>query len=163
MPVKMRRRRVKKRKRPGEISKVKFIVFIAIMILAVFLGYLTARFVIGPLLGYDADESPIKITGQEGSSDDEESKETGSESDFDENQTEEAEEGYALQFGVFSTKEAAQQLADSLAAKGIEAKVIEDGEMFKVISPVLKTKDEAIQKLDDIKDKEVEDVFIASF
>ena len=74
MPVKMRRRRVKKRKRPGEISKVKFIVFIAIMILAVFLGYLTARFVIGPLLGYDADESPIKITGQEGSSDDEESK-----------------------------------------------------------------------------------------
>ena len=137
MPVKMRRRRVKKRKRPGEISKVKFIVFIAIMILAVFLGYLTARFVIGPLLGYDADESPIKITGQEGSSDDEESKETGSESDSDENQTEEAEEGYA--------------------------KVIEDGEMFKVISPVLKTKDEAIQKLDDIKDKEVEDVFIASF
>ena len=162
MPVKMRRRRVKKRKRPGEISKVKFIVFIAIMILAVFLGYLTARFVIGPLLGYDANESPIKITGQEGSSDDEESKETGSESDSDENQTEEAEEGYALQFGVFS-KEAAQQLADSLAAKGIEAKVIEDGEMFKVISPVLKTKDEAIQKLDDIKDKEVEDVFIASF
>lgn len=163
MPVKMRRRRVKKRKRPGEISKVKFIVFIAIMILAVFLGYLTARFVIGPLLGYDADESPIKITGQEGSSDDEESKKSGSESDSDENQTEEAEEGYALQFGVFSTKEAAQQLADSLAAKGIEAKVIEDGEMFKVISPVLKTKDEAIQKLDDIKDKEVEDVFIASF
>ena len=29
------------------------------MIMAVVLGYLTARFVIGPILGYNADESPI--------------------------------------------------------------------------------------------------------
>ena len=62
MPVKMRRRRVKKRRRPGDISRMKFVWIIAIMILAVFLGYLTAKFVIGPLLGYNADESPmIKI------------------------------------------------------------------------------------------------------
>ncbi len=54
------RRRVKKRKRPNENSKMKFTVFLVIMIVAVALGYLTARFVIGPLLGYDADESPIK-------------------------------------------------------------------------------------------------------
>ena len=65
MPVKMRRRRVKKRRRPGDISRMKFVWIIAIMILAVFLGYLTAKFVIGPLLGYNADESPIKIAGNE--------------------------------------------------------------------------------------------------
>ena len=42
------RRRVKKRKRPNENSKMKFTVFLVIMIVAVALGYLTARFVIGP-------------------------------------------------------------------------------------------------------------------
>ena len=77
MPVRTRRRRVRKRKRPGENSRVKFAAFIAIMVLAVFLGYLTARFVIGPLLGYDADESPITLTGGAKSGEQEET-ETGS-------------------------------------------------------------------------------------
>jgi len=54
-------------------------------------------------------------------------------------------------------------MANDLTEKGIEAKVIEDEDMYKVISPVIKTKDEAIDQLNDAKDKEVEDVFIASF
>ena len=162
MPVRKRRRRVRKRKRPGENSRVKFAAFIAIMVLAVFLGYLTARFVIGPLLGYDADESPITLTGGAKSGEQEEA-ETGSAAETEETETETPEGGYALQFGVFSTKEAAEKLADELVAKGIEADVIEDEEMFKVISPLIETKDEALSQLDGIKDKEVEDVFIASF
>ena len=161
MPVKMRRRRVRKRKRAGENSRVKFAAFIAIMVLAVFLGYLTARFVIGPLLGYDADESPITLTGG-AESDDQEETETGSTAGA-EAEAEAPEGGYALQFGVFSTKEAAEKLAGELVAKGIEADVIEDEEMFKVISPLIETKDEALSQLDGIRDKEVEDVFIASF
>lgn len=161
MPVKMRRRRVRKRKRAGENSRVKFAAFIAIMVLAVFLGYLTARFVIGPLLGYDADESPITLTGG-AESDEQEETETGSTAGA-EAEAEAPEGGYALQFGVFSTKEAAEKLAGELVAKGIEADVIEDEEMFKVISPLIETKDEALSQLDGIRDKEVEDVFIASF
>ena len=162
MPVRTRRRRVRKRKRPGENSRVKFAAFIAIMVLAVFLGYLTARFVIGPLLGYDADESPITLTGGAESGEQEET-ETGSTAETEEAEAEAPESGYALQFGVFSTKEAAEKLAGELVAKGIEADVIEDEEMFKVISPLIETKDEALSQLDGIKDKEVEDVFIASF
>lgn len=161
MPVKMRRRRVRKRKRAGENSRVKFAAFIAIMVLAVFLGYLTARFVIGPLLGYDADESPITLTGG-AESDEQEETETGNTAGA-EAEAEAPEGGYALQFGVFSTKEAAEKLAGELVAKGIEADVIEDEEMFKVISPLIETKDEALSQLDGIRDKEVEDVFIASF
>lgn len=160
MPVRTRRRRVRKRKRPGENSRVKFAAFIVIMVLAVFLGYLTARFVIGPLLGYDADESPITLTGDAKSGEQEET-EAGSTAETEE--AEAPEGGYALQFGVFSTKEAAEKLAGELVAKGIEADVIEDEEMFKVISPLIETKDEALSQLDGIKDKEVEDVFIASF
>ena len=148
MPVKMRRRRVKKRKRPGEFSRVKFAVFIAIMVLAVFLGYLTAKFVIGPLLGYNADESPIKIAGEDKKA----SSGDGSDSSSDDGSSGDTEKA-----------EAASQMANDLTEKGIEAKVIEDEDMYKVISPVIKTKDEAIDQLNDAKDKEVEDVFIASF
>ena len=73
------------------------------------------------------------------------------------------EEGYALQFGVFSSEASAGELADQLKAKGIDTEIVEDDGKYKVISPVLKTKDEALEQLDQIKDKSVEDVFIASF
>lgn len=168
------RRRVKKRKRPRENSKVKFTAVLAIMVIAVALGYLTARFVIGPLLGYNADESPVKIANESG-----EDTSSGSDKDgaaqegSDESKQEEQpgdtqvstapDDGYALQFGVFSSKEAAENLKTSLAEKGIETKIIETDNVYKVISPVINTKDEAIDKLNDIKDKDVEDVFIASF
>lgn len=170
----MNRRRVKKRKRPNENSKMKFIVILVIMIIAVTLGYLTARFVIGPLLGYNADESPIELTGKESSSK-EEAKAGGDKGEAettekdDEKSKEEAatnsapKDGYALQFGVFSSREAADKLVADLKAKGIDAEIIESDNTFKVISPVLNTKNEAIDELNQIKDKEVEDVFIASF
>lgn len=168
MSMKINRRRVKKRRRPGENSGMKFTVIIVIMIIAVLLGYLTARYVIGPLLGYDADESPIAITGSQGES--VQNSENPEESDKADNQQTDAEpagsepeEGYALQFGVFSAKDSADQLAAELKAKGIEADVVESDGKYKVISPILKTKDEALDKLDQIKDKSVEDVFIASF
>ena len=50
------RRRVKKRRRTNSNSKMKFSVFLAIIIITILLGYLTARFIIGPFLGYDSDE-----------------------------------------------------------------------------------------------------------
>lgn len=160
------RRRIKKRKRPNGNSKMKFASILVIMIMAVILGYLTARFIIGPLLGYDADESPITLTDSGASQNDSES--GGSSADDSEDATEsnaesKPEEGYALQFGVFTSKEAADKLAQSLEVQGIETEIIEDDGKFKVISPVVKTKDEAIDELNGISDKEVEDVFIASF
>ena len=60
-------------------------------------------------------------------------------------------------------EEAAEKLSADLKNKGIETKIIEEDNNYKVISPVVNTKDEAIDQLNGIKDKEVEDVFIASF
>ena len=165
------RRRIKKRKRPNGNSKMKFVLILVIMVMAVVLGYLTARFIIGPLLGYDADESPITLTDSAASEDDTQKDSSTEEAASGENSEDtpkessknSPEEGYALQFGVFTSKEAADKLADDLESKGIETEIIEDDEKFKVISPVVKTKDEAIDKLNGISDKEVEDVFIASF
>lgn len=132
---------VRKRKRMNNKTGMKFTSVLVIIIITVALGYLTARFVIGPILGYNADESPINTAAS----------------------SEEFDEGYALQFGAFSTKEAAQKLADSLIQKGIDVEVVEENNQYKVISPIIKTKDEALEKLDEIKDKNVVDVFITSF
>lgn len=175
MVGRINRRRVRKRKSTGENSRMKFILILVIMVAAIGLGYLTARFVIGPLLGYNADESPIAVIDKDKDKEEKKSEkaaaETAGESkedqkDTDEEKTETAkapEDGFALQFGVFSSKESAQKLAESLKEKGIEAKIVEDGDNYKVISNVVDTKEKAIAGLDDIKDKEVEDVFIASF
>ena len=146
------RRRIKKRKRGIEKTKMKFTSVIVIMLLAIALGYLTARFILGPLLGYNADESQIQVE-QEAKANEEEQ----------EQQASAAEEGYALQFGVFSTREAANKLVESLSQKGVQAKIIEENQQFKVISPIINTKEEALNTLNEIKDKEVEDVFITSF
>ena len=67
------RRRVKKRKTAGQNSRMKFGVFLGIMVLAVLCGYLSARFIVGPMIGYDADESPARIAGDSGKDSDKES------------------------------------------------------------------------------------------
>lgn len=151
------RRRIKKRKSSSEKTKMKFIAVLVIITITVVLGYLTARFIIGPILGYDADESPINVYDSNTSNKDD-SKEVNNEE-----KTDNVSSGFALQFGVFSTKEAAQELVNSLAGKGIEANIVEENNQYKVISPIIQTKDEALGKLNEIKDKNVEDVFIASF
>ena len=157
MNNKFSRRRVRKRRGTKANSKMKIFAVIGIMILAVLLGYLTAKFVIGPILGYNADESLITsgIQSSSGKTEDAEKEDDG--------EVYKAEKGYALQFGVYSTKAAANDMVFDLRQKGIEAKVIEEDNMYKVISPIIKTKEEALDKLGEIKDKEIEDVFIASF
>lgn len=134
------RRRVRKRRVNREKTKMKFSAVLVIITIAIALGYISARFLIIPILGYNTDESPINVSASK-----------------------EDENGFALQFGIFSTKEAAQKLVDDLTQKGIATNIVEENEKYKVISPIIKTKDEALGKLNDIKDKDVEDVFITSF
>ena len=130
-----------------------------IILAAILLGYLTARFVIGPIIGYNADESPIKVTEQENKA----GKTDSDKSDKTQETAAAPEKGYALQFGAFSSREAAEELSKALKEKGIDTEIVEVDSVFKVITPVIEEKDDAIKALDDVKDKEVTDVFIASF
>ena len=171
------RRRVRKRKSPRENSRVKFGIFLGIMGLAILLGYLTARFVVGPLIGYDADESQIKSISELNDADEQDKQDTAKteKSEEDTTKAEEKEkttanataaaptEGYALQFGAFSSREAAEKLADALKEQGIKVKIIETDQVFKVISPVVDTREEALASLEKLGEKEVDDVFIACF
>ncbi len=162
------RRKVRKRKSKSENSRVKMSVFLGIILLAVLLGFLTARFVIGPIIGYNADESPVQLNGADKAATEQD---VGADAAEDSNVSkvektantkDEAEKGYALQFGAFSTKDSAQELSDALESKGIKTKIVEADNVFKVISPVLENKEEALKALSESKEKEVEDVFITS-
>lgn len=171
------RRKVKKRRSRGEKAGIRWGFLAAGMLLAILLGYLTARFVIGPIIGYNADESPIKAEDSSGSDEDKAEKaeetasddsadkaeETGEKTDATASAATIPEKGYALQFGAFSTKEAAEELSKALMEKGIETEIVEADSVFKVITPVIDEKTEALKALEDVKDKEVADVFIASF
>ena len=142
------RRKIRKRKSKSDNSRVKIGVFVGIIVMAIVLGFLTARFVIGPIIGYNADESPVEL------------EETATAEDSV--QEEMPEEGYALQFGAFSTRDAAEKLAEALQLKGIETKIVEADDVFKVITPMLDDKEAALKALEDSKEKNVEDVFITS-
>lgn len=176
MPGKRVRRKVRKRKPASENSGVKFSLFLGIILLAVGLGFLTARFVIGPLIGYNAEESPAqelsdaqKQPDKKTEADaDAETKDSGTRKASTDAGTDRADskntdgEGYALQFGAFSSKEAAQELSDALKAKGIQTHVVEIDKVFKVMSPITEKKDTALQDLEKAKDKEITDVFITA-
>ena len=62
----MNRRRIRRYRNQRRNSGMKFLGIIGIMIIAVICGYLTARFVIAPLLGYDTEvlklDLPSKLT-----------------------------------------------------------------------------------------------------
>ena len=151
------RRKIRKRKSTSQNSRMKFGTFLGIIVLAVFLGFLTARFVVGPLIGYDAGESPARAAS------DEKEKLTG-EKDKDEKEVSaDLEKGYALQFGAFSTEDAAQDLFDNLKSSGITSEIIQDDDIYKVIGPILSTKEKALEALASLPENSVQDVFIASF
>ncbi len=156
------RRKIRKRKTKSENSRMKMGMFVGIILLAVVLGFLTARFVIGPIIGYNADESPVKLEQKDDKGKKTDAEQTEQKASLETGQNQMPEEGYALQFGAFSTKDAAEKLAEALRLKGIETKIVENDDVFKVISPMLDDKEAALKALQESKDKDVEDVFITS-
>lgn len=166
----MRRRRMR-RYRPGkENSMMKLGVIFGIILCAVVLGYLTARFALGPLLGYDTEvlklDFPSKLTARfeeaaemaTGTGVDGENKEKNE--GKDNAKDDKNAKGYVLQFGVFSSKSGAETLQNQLEQDGIDAKIEEDDKNYKVISDCLDTKEEALRQLEKLKDENNIDVFI---
>lgn len=159
----MRRRRMR-RYRPGkENSMMKLGFIFGIILCAVVCGYLTARFALGPLFGYDTEvlklDFPSKLTARL-----EEAAEKKAEGKTKEKNEGKANDknvkGYVLQFGVFSSKSGAKTLLSQLSKDGIDAKIQEDDGSYKVISDCLDTKEEALKQLEKLKDENNIDVFI---
>lgn len=173
----MNRRKIRRYRSQRGNSGVKFLGFVGIMIVAVICGYMTARFVIAPLLGYDTEvlkiDFPSKLTdvfhGDDGSAsdaDDEGTEKDGGSSEESEVKTDdedETEKGYALQFGLFSSRDRAEELADKLEDEGIDVQIKKKDDQYKVVSPLVKTKEEALETLKNTESEYVDDIFITRF
>ncbi len=123
------------------------------MIVAIVLGYLTARFVIAPIIGYDTDVLNLNILDKDNNSNEDKDKDKDTDQSL-------SDTGYALQFGVFSSKSRAEELVDDLKDKGIDADILKRDDKYKVISEILKTKEKAIDSLKEIQNYKLDDVFV---
>ncbi|MGC2872677.1 SPOR domain-containing protein [Ihubacter sp. mB4P-1] len=176
----MNRRKIRKYRSSRRNSGVKFLGILGIMIIAVICGYMTARFVIAPLLGYDTEvlklDFPSRLTSffdkdnsDEAKDDEQDDDERQNRDDDEEKKTEKKSSkdtasnedgGYALQFGLFTTKDRAEELAADLDSDGIDTKIRKIDGKYKVISPLVDTKDEAVKQLKELQTDRVKDVFI---
>lgn len=159
----MNRRKIRRYRRGRGNSGMKFVGFLGIMALAVICGYLTARFIIGPLLGYDTTvlklDFPSKLTAVFGEKENADSADADAEKAAEEDE-EKNLEGYALQFGLFSTEDRAEELARDLKDEGIETEICRENGRYKVISPLFETKEDALKKLENTRSRRVSDIFV---
>ena len=168
-----RRRRIKRRPAAyrGRKIQVNFVPVIVIICLSVCAGYLTAKYIVYPILGTepaglnmfqgketnkkDADEQKQEETKAE-SAIENKSTETSAETTVAstgviEDQVELAQAPeFAIQFGSYSTKDAAEKSASQLKQSGIKVEVVEKDGTYKVISRLFDTKEKAKAALDEM-------------
>ena len=182
----MKRRKIRKYRAGRRNSGVKFLWIIGIIVVATVGGYLTARFIIGPMLGYDTEvlklDFPSNITSAFKSDKEEDSKtdvdansESGTETDSEDDTNTESNKNndknndketdkfkYALQYGVFSEKARAEELLNQLSKLNIKGEILTESNKYKVISDKSETKEKAVEKLKNIPTQDIESVFITT-
>lgn len=145
---------------------MNFTAILAIISIAIFLGYGAARFVIYPLLGCEdiivgeenfmqpekknssqAEEDGVVEDGldiQEKTQEEGKADETNKVvKDIEQAKPTETQNGYYIQFGSFSNKESAQELVDELSNMGITAELFEKEGVYKVRSNLFESKEKA--------------------
>lgn len=168
----MNKRKIRRYHRQRKNSGVNLLGIVGIMVVAVVCGYMTARFVIAPLLGYDTEVLKLDFPSnlldvfhsddkQSGEKDAEDGSDAGEEQK-DETDAEKADADgeYTLQYGVFSSKSGAEELAGKLKTEDIDTEIIEADDQFKVISTQRGTKKEALALLKDTESSYAKGIFI---
>ena len=150
----MNRRKWKSRRRRGHRAggnlQNKVTVILAIVALSIFAGYFTANYLLGPILGLETNSKISNLfeksdKKEETKSEEKEEKENVIE---DQIETETESSGYALQYGSFSTKTAAEATVAELKRSGIETEIIEKDGAYKVIGNLFETEEEARTELE---------------
>ncbi len=160
----MKRRR-RRRRNVYKNTNIKGRAFSAVMVIcfSVIAGYMTATYIIGPALGLETQPAFFDFINND---DNKESENTDG-SDSGEKQVvqdtleTDTENGYALQYGSFSSMDGAQKCADDLKSMGIEAEIIEKDGSYKVIGQLFETKEAARTYME--QETWTEDVFITEF
>lgn len=175
-------RRRKIRRRPsayrGRKIQVNFAPVIVIICLSVCAGYLTAKYVVYPILGsepaglhiFQGNESSEKKSEEKAETEKSKSVKESTASSADTTAASEAQTAaaqttaaqttaaagviedqvelaqapqYAIQFGSYSTKAAADKSVAQLKQSGVKAEIVEKDGAYKVISKLFETKDKA--------------------
>lgn len=146
----MNRRRHRSRKRygarHGSSARKHALTVIIVIFLSVAAGYLTATQILGPALGLESQQTFFDfINNQKDGKSDEKDKEEKQKNEITvvEDKVDVEKEGFALQYGSFSTRNGAEECADDLKASGIDTEIIEADGMYKVIGNIFDTKSEA--------------------
>lgn len=141
-------------------AKPNFIPVILILCLSIGCGYATAKYVVDPVVNYvpqiaaGSDVSEQNNQKQDGSAasdkagagKDSKSKAASSGVVEDEADVKETEvEGYAVQYGCYSGKAAAETAMSSLEISGLQ--VVEQNKMYKIIGEIFDSKDKAKEAL----------------
>lgn len=129
----------------GNKVKLNFTPVIVILCLSIGCGYAAAKYVVDPVVNYVP-----QMTAEKEQVNNQEEKKT----DVLEDEAEVKEKGnisgYALQFGCYSSKAAAEAAMPAVGISGLQ--VIEQSNMYKIIGEVYKTKDEAKAALGELPD-----------
>ncbi|MFQ7473663.1 MAG: SPOR domain-containing protein [Anaerovoracaceae bacterium] len=131
--------------------KPNYMPVIIILCLSVGCGYATAKYVVEPVVNYVP-----QVTEKLSDKQDEKSKKDSSDSSKDKESKVVEDDvkvessgkltGYALQFGSYSSKDAAEKAMSALNITGLQVK--EQNSMYKIVGETYKTKDEARSALD---------------
>lgn len=160
--MRYRRNRYGRRRPParGRNERIGFNAVLLILTGAVIAGYLTTRFVLYPVLGFEFpsletiwDKYRPAVSEDKDSSEDktEDSKtETEKQKTIVEDNTDTSEEGYVIQFGSFSTKSAAKERVAEMKSEGVKTSVIKKDDSYKVVGEIFTTKDKAKTAMADI-------------
>lgn len=149
-------------------KKTAFTPVILILCLSVVCGYATAKYVVEPVVNYVPQltgEKTEEIKEDEKSSDEtrsteeKETKATDNIVEGDVNVEDAGKvKGYALQFGCYSVKNAAENARASLGNKNLD--IVEQNGMYKIIGKIYKTKEAAKKELE--KNYEADKAFITT-
>lgn len=151
--MRSRRRRGSRRNRAMRKEKLNFTPVIVMLCLSVGCGYAAAKYVVDPVVNY----VPAMMSEKEQTAEEKET--TAAEDNTAEIKTEVVEDevdvketgevsGYALQFGCYSAKAAAEAVMPTIGVEGLQ--VIEQDGMYKIVGEIYKTKDEAKTALNEL-------------
>ena len=144
----MKRRKHRRNRRRVPEKKLGFNSVLIAVIAAVIAGYLTARFIVYPIMGIDFPGLDAVWERYRPSVPEEKAETTESKGD----------RLYAIQYGSFTTEKGAEKRAQELEDSGTDADIIEDGGYYKVIGETFKDKEEAKKAAEKTDD---EDCFVA--
>ncbi len=145
--------------------KANFAPVIMILCLSILCGYATARYVVEPVVNYVPQVSE-KMSGSRTADKDDAEQKTAENVKETENASEATDrnvvedsasveqkgdiKGYALQFGCYSSRAAAETAAGELGESGTE--VTEQNDMYKILGKIYDNKEDARKALDGLDD-----------